>query len=140
MDILVASDVFDRVVARSQCNLERSRLLVASAQVLVRTSRRIRRPRFAGGSDDGGAVAPSTETTRADRTRMKVARGGLPEHDGGRRWVGPGTGQRCDGCGESITPRETELEVDVREALILRFHRACFGAWEATERDGRDGA
>jgi len=124
--------------ARTRRNIERSRSLVAAADALVRRTSRLRRPTFAGGSDSLDAEPMRTESLRAVRTRHKVARGALPTHASGRRWVGPGSGGRCDGCGDDVTVLDAEFEVGFRDALILRFHRECFSAWESVEGESRN--
>jgi hypothetical protein len=68
---------------------------------------------------------------RALRTWSKVKDGALPTDGARRRWVGPGRGNACNGCGDVITARETEYEIDFSNALLLRFHRDCFTTWES---------
>src|SRR5882724_729617 len=138
LDVLPAPARLSALLARSRWSIERSRSLAAAADVLVRRASRLRRPTFAGGSDGLDAEPLRTESLRAVRTRHKVARGALPTHASGRRWVGPGSGGRCDGCGDDVTVLDAEFEVGFRDALILRFHRECFSAWESVERESRN--
>src|SRR5262245_30434637 len=117
--------VVSALVVRSEINIRRSRAIVASADALVRATRRIRRPKFAGGSD-----APE-KNPRALRTLTRMKNGGLPTEGGRRRWVGPGRGDRCNGCGDGICPHETEVELDFGDMLLLQFHRDCFKTWQS---------
>jgi hypothetical protein len=66
---------------------------------------------------------------RADKTRDKMRRGGLPAPFAARPWRGSGSGDICSGCGDVIARTETEIDVDVRGALTLAFHAECYGAW-----------
>jgi hypothetical protein len=137
LDVLAEPDRLSALLARSRRNVERSRWFVATAEGLVRRTLRLRRPTFAGGSDSLEAEPPRAESLRALRTRQKVARGALPLHASGRRWVGPGRGGRCDGCGDDVTLLDAEVEVGFRDTLILRLPRECFTAWESFERESR---
>jgi hypothetical protein len=116
---------------RSQINIRRSRALVAAADAVVRTARRIRRLKFAGGSDGPDAETPVVGTPRALRTWTKMRDGALPTRGARRRWVGPGRGDHCNGCGDGIAPQETEFEIDFRDTLLLRFHGECFKIWQS---------
>ena len=127
-DLPARSDLAALIV-RCELNIRRSRALVASADALVRATRRMRRPKFAGGSD-GADAAPGPGSPRAIRTWLKMKNGGLPTDGVRRRWVGPGHGQRCNGCGDDIAAHETEFEVDFSDALLLRLHRDCFRTWQ----------
>ena len=93
--------------------------------------RRERRPKLAGGSDELESGAPHVGDQRVIRTWAKVKAGALPTDGVRRRWVGPGRGERCDGCGDPIEPQETGFEIDFRNALLLRFHVGCFKTWES---------
>lgn len=66
---------------------------------------------------------------RFDKTVEKMRRSGLPAatHDPRQMTVGDGT--PCDGCGETIDPREQLHAVNVRGVLALRFHAECYSAW-----------
>src|SRR5919198_1478151 len=102
-EALVSPDRLASLIARSEINIRRGRAPVAAAGELVRAGSRIRRPRFAGGSD--GPDAPvRIVNPRVMRTWTKVKNGSLPTHGARRRWVGPGRGQPCNGCGDAITP------------------------------------
>ena len=65
------------------------------------------------------------------RTWTKLNAGAVPSSGARDRWVGPGRGGRCNGCGDPIVPRETAVELDFSDALLLQLHAACFQAWES---------
>ena len=119
------------LVARTAVNIRRSRALLAAADTAVRAARRMRRPKFAGGSDRPDSVPQDLGHPRVLRTWAKMKNGALPTNGVRRRWVGPGRGGSCSGCGDIIAVRETEFEVDFRDALLLRFHRDCFKMWQS---------
>jgi hypothetical protein len=137
MDSVLGSDLrlqparLATLVARSRVNIARSRSLLLAAEALMRAGARTRWSRFAGGTDGPDAASPPAADSRARRTRLKVTSGVLPTQGAQRRWVGRGRGERCNGCGDPITPRETEFELDFRDALLLRLHAQCFKAWES---------
>jgi hypothetical protein len=122
-------------LVRIDVNVRLSRSLVGAGEDMVRLARRVRRPRLAGGSDGAETGAPHVGDTRAIRTWTKVKGGALPTDGVRRRWVGPGRGELCDGCGDPIASNETGFEIDFRNALLLRFHIECFRTWESF--DGR---
>ena len=121
---------FAALVARSRRNLDHSRALLLTVHATVHAVRRTRRPTFAGGTDPDDGASATAADCRTGRTLAKLRSGALPVHGAQRRWVGAGRGERCNGCGDPITPRETELELDFNDALLLRFHAPCFKAWE----------
>ena len=135
--MLVAPGTLPALVERSRLNIARSCVLVGKSTALVVSARRVCRPRLAGGSDvlDGGR--PTADGHRVSRTRQKILLGALPVPAPGRRWMGPGRGGRCDGCGEVVTARDTEFEVGFRDMLTLRFHHECFTTWERFDRGSR---
>ena len=126
-----ADSALAALIERSHSDIRRSRALVASASVLVRTTRRIRRPRMAGGS------VPLDDNPRSARTWARMNNGGLPINGVRWRWVGPGGGERCNGCGDGINVRDMEFQVDFSDALLLRFHRECFKTWQRFEAERR---
>jgi hypothetical protein len=126
-----------RLIARSEINIRRSRALIAAAEAVVRAGRRMRRPRFAGGADGADVPAAGLGDPRVLRTWSKMKEGSLATDGARRRWVGPGHGEHCSGCGEIIPARDIEFEVDFRNALLLRFHRECFKTWETFDGNGR---
>src|SRR5919108_1676891 len=129
-EALVPPDKLSALIARSHLNIQRSQALVAAAAALIRASQRLRRPVLAGGTDDSEA-RPSIGNPRVLRTWTKVKNGALPTDGVRRRWVGPGRGVPCNGCGDAIVPDETEYEIDFSNALLLRFHRECLRTWES---------
>jgi hypothetical protein len=66
---------------------------------------------------------------RAEKTRDKMKRGGLPAPFPAKPWRGRGVGEPCSGCGDVIERDEIEIDVDVRGALTLAFHEECYRAW-----------
>jgi hypothetical protein len=77
---------------------------------------------------------------RADKTREKMRRGGLPAPTRHTRLVGQGDGNPCDGCRETIHPSERLCTVSVERALDWRFHEGCYDAWVTFRRDGEGAA
>ena len=73
-------------------------------------------------------LARSVDTSRVLRTWAKMKAGVLPSDGMRRHWIGSGSGECCNGCGDSITVRETELEGELSDALLRRFHEECFRA------------
>ena len=71
----------------------------------------------------------SDPQSRAARTLEKIVRGTLPASVHGRVWVGPGSGNVCSGCGDSINPTEREFERDPSNTFSLSFHAECYDAW-----------
>jgi hypothetical protein len=129
-DTIVPPGLLSSLLARNKSNVLPTRALVAAAQATMLLVRRKRRPRLAGGSDNVESAGPHVGDARVIRTWAKVKAGALPTDGAKRRWVGPGRGERCDGCGDPIDSHETELEIDFRNALLLRFHVGCFKTWE----------
>ena len=128
LETLIQPARFSALVLRTWRNIERSRALVAAADVAIRVGRQLCRPRVRGGTD---GPSPSTvHGARVLRTWTKLKSGVLPAGDAHRRWVGAGRGERCDGCGDAIGPVDTAIELDFRDALLLQFHAVCFKAWE----------
>jgi hypothetical protein len=64
--------------------------------------------------------------------RAKIAAGRLPAPRDlpSMTWAGSGRGSRCDGCDRWIRDTETQYETDIPMTQTLRFHRACFRAWQ----------
>ena len=133
----IVPGVLSELLVRSEMSIRRSRELVAAALAIVHVVRRGRRPTLAGGPDDLPSAVPHVGDPRVIRTWAKVKAGALPTDGAKRRWVGPGRGERCDGCGDPIDPHETEIEIDFRSALLLRFHVGCFTTWETFDRQRR---
>ena len=75
----------------------------------------------------------------ASVVRAKLTAGALPRMEVQRSWAGPGSGLPCSGCDQVITRQEVEHEIEVNRGSTLRFHRACFLAWQQeAERSGRE--
>jgi hypothetical protein len=82
-------------------------------------------------------MAPMSYQGRADKTRDKTRRGGLPAATEHTLLVNDGDGRPCDGCSETIHPSERASLVSVHQALCWRFHDVCYEAWSTFTRDGR---
>jgi hypothetical protein len=63
--------------------------------------------------------------------RSKVQKGTLPLPGAPPKqvWAGKGTGRRCDGCDQTITPSHVEYEVDVAGGRPLVVHPHCLELW-----------
>ena len=59
----------------------------------------------------------------------KLADGRLPSAPLPRAWGGPGNGQTCDGCSETVTEAQTVVEHLDGPGRGVRFHVACFHVW-----------
>ena len=64
--------------------------------------------------------------------RAKIAAGRLPAPRDlpSMTWAGSGRGGRCEGCDRWIRDTDTQYETDIPMTQTLRFHRACFRAWQ----------
>ena len=72
--------------------------------------------------------------------RAKVA-AGLPCDRPQKVWVGPGTGDVCDGCDLPITSDQRECEFDPPGWRTIRLHQACVELWHVERQtliDGRE--
>jgi hypothetical protein len=94
-------DVLAVLIARSQENIATSQALRETTRMLVGTTRRLRRPRLAGASDDGAPAPVPDSEARVIRT----------------------------GCDERLAPTERELEIELARHETLRLRRNCFVAW-----------
>lgn len=72
---------------------------------------------------------------RARKTEHKIRRGELPAPTTDAPTLTIGDGSQCDGCGDTIEPREQCSELNVRGVLFLRFHTDCYSAWMHPARD-----
>ena len=60
----------------------------------------------------------------------KLADGRLPHTPIPRVWGGPGNGETCDGCEETVTEAQGLMEnLDARGGRVC-FHVACFYLWD----------
>ena len=74
------------------------------------------------------------------RTRIRKMResGDIPCDPPEKTWAGPGRDRSCAACGQVITEKETEFEVDLRSGVTLRLHRRCHNVWlQECEQDER---
>jgi hypothetical protein len=77
-------------------------------------------------------MAPESDSAQiAARVRNKIAAGALPSEPPMKLWAGPGTDLRCAACDLSITAADIEDETEHSGRRVLRFHQACFTAWDA---------
>ena len=64
----------------------------------------------------------------------KLADGRLPHNHIPRMWGGPGNGEICDGCDETVTKTQMVMEGLSGKDRDVQFHVACFYVWDATRR------
>jgi hypothetical protein len=60
----------------------------------------------------------------------KLADGRLPRTRVPRMWGGPGHGETCDGCGETVTKAQLVMENLDDTGGGVQFHVACLHLWE----------
>ena len=63
-----------------------------------------------------------------------MRRGGLPAPLDAKAGMGPGSLKLRSGCDDPIKFEDREFELDVLEALTLRFHSECYAAWSGFTR------
>lgn len=64
----------------------------------------------------------------------KLADGRLPHEDiPSIFWGGPGNGETCDGCGETVTKAQMVMELSTKDRGA-HFHVACFHVWDEERR------
>ena len=69
----------------------------------------------------------------------KLADGRLPSTPIPRARGGPGIGQTCDGCGETVTTAQTVMGNPDAAECGLQFHVACFHVWDVERQaSGRE--
>jgi CheY-like chemotaxis protein len=83
---------------------------------------------------DGGRPFPVDGAGRVERLLQKLQDGLLARDGLEKTWYGNGRGANCDGCEESITGGDVEVEADFPEQATLRFHSSCFDRWRAARR------
>ena len=49
-------------------------------------------------------------------------------------WGGPGNGETCDGCEETVTKTQIVMENLDATGSGVQFHVACFYVWDAERR------
>jgi hypothetical protein len=63
--------------------------------------------------------------------RERLADGRLPRSPIPRVWGGPGHGETCDGCGETVTSAQMVMEnLDDAAGGRVQLHVACFHVWD----------
>ena len=66
--------------------------------------------------------------------RDKLADGRLPHDHIPRMWGGPGNGETCDGCGETVTKTQMLMEGLTKDSGAqssgVQFHITCFHVWD----------
>lgn len=60
----------------------------------------------------------------------KLADGRLPHDHIPRVWGGPGNGETCDGCDETVTKTQMVMEGLSTTNGGVQFHVACFYVWD----------
>jgi hypothetical protein len=68
--------------------------------------------------------------------RERLADGRLSRHRFPRVRGGPGKGETCHGCGETVTEGQRAIEGIDASGRGVQFHVACFYVWEV-ERSRR---
>ena len=65
--------------------------------------------------------------------RSKLADGRLPQDSIPRMWGGPGNGESCDACEETITKAQFVMEGVSSEGggLGVQLHVRCFQVWDS---------
>ena len=59
-----------------------------------------------------------------------MARGALPPSLPPKTWGGFGAGERCSGCGRTISSDQLETEFEDSERRLYHLHIQCFATWE----------
>jgi hypothetical protein len=78
---------------------------------------------------------PDVERALRQQARVRIEAGQLPRTRPDGTWCEPGSGTACAVCDVDIGTDDSELEVDFlpdtgNVTMTLRFHLACFAAWE----------
>jgi len=63
--------------------------------------------------------------------RNKLSDGRLPHDSIPRVWGGPGNGETCDACEETITKAQFVIEGLDAAGGGVQFHVRCFYVWDA---------
>jgi len=73
------------------------------------------------------------------RIQQQLQDGRLPRGDSIELGRGQGIGQRCAGCGETITElQRMTVRICTADARTLRLHDECFRVWDTERNLGRD--
>ena len=67
--------------------------------------------------------------------RDKLQRGELPPEKCALTWFGPGSGLLCVVCERTIHRTDIECECEHPRGGLIRFHQACFAAWDEARPD-----
>lgn len=79
----------------------------------------------------------SDETILRERARLAMRTGKMPRTQPERTWGGPGAGERCAVCNESIGRTESEFELQFAGVeKNPHIHVRCFAAWEFERQHG----
>ena len=62
--------------------------------------------------------------------QVKLDEGRLPHNSIPRIWGGPGNGESCDACEETIPPAQLIMEGINPNRQSVQFHVLCFALWE----------
>jgi hypothetical protein len=77
-----------------------------------------------------------------EKARAAIQNGKLPERGPDRIMGGPGCGEACALCGETLGRNRMELEAEFTQAGEIpelhkyHLHPRCFAAWEFERRQG----
>jgi hypothetical protein len=63
--------------------------------------------------------------------QKKLADGRLPHNHIPRLWGGPGNGEICDGCNETVTKSQMIMEGLSPKSRGVQLHVTCFHVWDA---------
>jgi hypothetical protein len=91
--------------------------------------------------DLGDALQMDVSTLR-EKAREAIQNGKLPTRSPDSTMGGPGCGEACALCGETLPRNQMELEAvfrqdgEIPETHKYHLHPRCFAAWEC-EREGR---
>jgi len=91
--------------------------------------------------DLGDALQMDVSTLR-EKAREAIQNGKLPTRSPDSTMGGPGCGEACALCGETLRRHQMELEAvfrqdgEIPETHKYHLHPRCFAAWEC-EREGR---
>jgi hypothetical protein len=66
--------------------------------------------------------------------RVKLDAGALPLVRPPKMYARYGSGEKCDGCGDTLHPAQVEYEMAYKDGRAFRLHLGCAGLWEAELR------
>jgi hypothetical protein len=92
-----------------------------------------------------GVVARMDDSVLSEKAREAILNGKLGTRKPDGTVGGPGCGEACALCGETLRRTQMELEAEFRqggatpEVHKYHFHPQCYAAWEFERtRDGRE--